>query len=66
MNTIFPGYGCLMILSSIPVYFVFVAWKNKPKLFQKGVGKYKPQTFLRKNSSINRKKLFNWLFRGTI
>ncbi|XP_060824788.1 large neutral amino acids transporter small subunit 1 isoform X4 [Bombus pascuorum] len=31
------GYGCLMILSSIPVYFLFVAWKNKPTLFQKGV-----------------------------
>ncbi|XP_050594238.1 Y+L amino acid transporter 2 isoform X3 [Bombus affinis] len=31
------GYGCLMIFSSIPVYFVFVAWKSKPKLFQKGV-----------------------------
>ncbi|KZC03740.1 Y+L amino acid transporter 2 [Dufourea novaeangliae] len=32
------GYGCLMIFSSVPVYFVFVAWKNKPKFFQKGVG----------------------------
>lgn len=55
-----------MILSSIPVYFVFVAWKSKPKFFQNGVGKYKPQTLLRKNSSINRKKIFNWLFGGTI
>lgn len=27
------GYGCLMILSSIPVYAVFVAWKSKPKWF---------------------------------
>ncbi|XP_076631147.1 Y+L amino acid transporter 2 isoform X1 [Colletes latitarsis] len=32
------GYGCLMILTSVPVYFVFIAWKNKPKCFQKGVG----------------------------
>ncbi|XP_029044454.1 Y+L amino acid transporter 2 isoform X1 [Osmia bicornis bicornis] len=32
------GYGCLMIFSSIPVYFMFIAWKNKPKCFQKGVG----------------------------
>ncbi|XP_011631037.1 large neutral amino acids transporter small subunit 1-like, partial [Pogonomyrmex barbatus] len=32
------GYGCLMILSSIPVYLVFIAWKNKPKFFQEGVG----------------------------
>ncbi|XP_012259907.2 Y+L amino acid transporter 2 [Athalia rosae] len=32
------GYGCLMIFSSVPVYFAFIAWKNKPKFFQKGVG----------------------------
>ncbi|KAF4531111.1 hypothetical protein B566_EDAN011136 [Ephemera danica] len=25
------GYGCLMILTSVPVYLVFIAWKNKPK-----------------------------------
>ncbi|XP_012136348.1 Y+L amino acid transporter 2 isoform X3 [Megachile rotundata] len=31
------GYGCLMIFSSIPVYFIFISWKNKPKFFQKGV-----------------------------
>lgn len=31
------GYGLLMILSSIPVYLVFIAWKNKPKWFQKGM-----------------------------
>ncbi|XP_008215356.1 Y+L amino acid transporter 2 isoform X1 [Nasonia vitripennis] len=31
------GYGCLMILSSVPVYFAFIAWKNKPKFFQKSV-----------------------------
>lgn len=34
-----PGYGCLMILSSVPIYFAFIAWKNKPKFFQQGVGK---------------------------
>lgn len=34
------GYGCLMILSSIPVYFVFVWWKNKPKSFQRAMGEY--------------------------
>lgn len=27
-----------MILTSIPVYYVFIWWKNKPKFFQKGVG----------------------------
>ncbi|XP_047347061.1 large neutral amino acids transporter small subunit 1 isoform X1 [Vespa velutina] len=32
------GYGCLMISSSVPVYFAFIAWKNKPKFFVKGVG----------------------------
>ncbi|XP_051153183.1 Y+L amino acid transporter 2 isoform X2 [Leptopilina boulardi] len=31
------GYGCLMILSSVPVYFLFIAWKKKPKFFQIGV-----------------------------
>ncbi|CAB3367757.1 Hypothetical predicted protein [Cloeon dipterum] len=25
------GYGLLMILTSVPVYLVFIAWKNKPK-----------------------------------
>uniref|UniRef100_A0ABD2XIL5 Uncharacterized protein n=1 Tax=Trichogramma kaykai TaxID=54128 RepID=A0ABD2XIL5_9HYME len=28
------GIGCLMILSAVPVYFVFIAWKNKPKCVQ--------------------------------
>ncbi|KAL7016445.1 hypothetical protein ACKWTF_010030 [Chironomus riparius] len=32
------GYGCLMILTSVPVYFIFIAWKNKPKGFQKAMG----------------------------
>ncbi|XP_011305349.1 large neutral amino acids transporter small subunit 1 isoform X2 [Fopius arisanus] len=32
------GYGCLMIFSAVPVYFAFIAWKNKPKFFVKGVG----------------------------
>ncbi|XP_054730586.1 Y+L amino acid transporter 2 [Anastrepha obliqua] len=32
------GYGILMILSSIPVYLVFIAWKNKPIWFQKTMG----------------------------
>ncbi|KAI4490432.1 hypothetical protein M0804_003376 [Polistes exclamans] len=31
------GYGCLMISSSVPVYFGFIAWKNKPKFFVKAV-----------------------------
>ncbi|XP_059610342.1 large neutral amino acids transporter small subunit 1 isoform X1 [Phlebotomus argentipes] len=29
------GYGVLMISSGIPVYLVFVSWKNKPKWFRK-------------------------------
>jgi len=35
------GYGCLMILTSVPVYLVFIKWKNKPKPFQKLMGKSK-------------------------
>lgn len=34
------GYGLLMILSSIPVYFVLIAWKSKPKGFQQAMGEY--------------------------
>lgn len=33
------GIGILMIMSSIPVYLVFIAWKNKPKWFQKAMSK---------------------------
>lgn len=33
------GYGILMILTSIPVYLIFIAWKNKPKWFQHAMGK---------------------------
>jgi solute carrier family 7 (L-type amino acid transporter), member 8 len=36
------GIGCLMILTSVPVYFIFVAWKSKPKTFQKAMGEYSP------------------------
>lgn len=32
------GYGLLMIFSSVPVYVVFIAWKNKPKWFQQSMG----------------------------
>ncbi|XP_037890793.1 Y+L amino acid transporter 2 isoform X2 [Glossina fuscipes] len=31
------GYGILMILSSIPVYLIFIAWKSKPLWFQKSM-----------------------------
>lgn len=34
------GYGCLMILTSVPVYFIFIAWKNKPKAVQQAMGEY--------------------------
>lgn len=44
-----------MILSSIPVYFIFIAWKNKPKFFQKGVGKYKLNKFIGEKNSITNK-----------
>lgn len=39
------GYGILMILSSIPVYAVCIAWKNKPKWFRHGMCKFIVQKF---------------------
>ncbi|GAB6026414.1 hypothetical protein CHUAL_012615 [Chamberlinius hualienensis] len=33
------GMGLIIVLTSIPVYFVFIYWKNKPVIFVKGVGK---------------------------
>ncbi|XP_066993972.1 Y+L amino acid transporter 2 [Anabrus simplex] len=32
------GYGCLMILTAVPVYLVFIYWKNKPKKVQHAIG----------------------------
>ena len=29
-----------MIFTSVPVYFVFISWKSKPKCFQRAVGKH--------------------------
>ncbi|CAH0555308.1 unnamed protein product [Brassicogethes aeneus] len=40
------GFGFLMILSSIPVYFAFIHWKNKPQWFVKGLNDV--TTFLQK------------------
>lgn len=34
------GYGCLMILTSVPVYIIFIAWRSKPKWFQQSMGNY--------------------------
>jgi L-type amino acid transporter 8 len=34
------GFGCLIIATGIPVYFIFVAWKNKPKVFLNGMLKF--------------------------
>ncbi|CAG2163374.1 unnamed protein product [Oppiella nova] len=28
------GFGCLIILTGVPVYFLFIAWKRKPKVIQ--------------------------------
>lgn len=30
------GFGLLMILSSVPVYYIFILWKDKPMWFLKG------------------------------
>lgn len=32
------GYGLLMMLTSVPVYVLCIAWKNKPKWFRRGMG----------------------------
>uniref|UniRef100_A0A7G3A9N9 Putative amino acid transporter n=2 Tax=Lutzomyia longipalpis TaxID=7200 RepID=A0A7G3A9N9_LUTLO len=32
------GYGVLMISSGVPVYLIFISWKNKPKWFRKLMG----------------------------
>ncbi|KAI1288020.1 Y+L amino acid transporter 2 [Halotydeus destructor] len=32
------GMGCLIIASGVPVYLVFIGWKNKPIWFQKTIG----------------------------
>ncbi|XP_058467245.1 Y+L amino acid transporter 2 isoform X3 [Malaya genurostris] len=32
------GYGLLMILSSIPVYLIFISWRSKPKWFNHSMG----------------------------
>lgn len=50
------GYGILMILSSVPVYLVFISWKSKPKCFQKAVGEW--------NFLLRRKKTCStWILR---
>ena len=33
------GIGIAIILTGVPVYFIFVAWKNKPRFIQKMSGK---------------------------
>lgn len=33
------GMGALMILTGVPVYVIFIAWKNKPAPLQKCIGK---------------------------
>ena len=34
------GMGLIMVLSGIPVYYIGVVWTDKPKGFQRKVGKY--------------------------
>ena len=43
-----------MIFSSVPVYFVFISWKNKPKFFQKAVGKYLQLAIIFTDGKMNR------------
>ena len=32
------GIGTVIILTGVPVYFIFVYWKNKPAFFKKMLG----------------------------
>lgn len=32
------GYGCLMIATAVPVYFLFIYWRRKPEVIQKAIG----------------------------
>lgn len=34
------GMGLIIIASGVPVYFIFIGWKNKPMWFQRGSSKY--------------------------
>lgn len=34
------GFGCLIILTGVPVYLLFIGWKNKPKPIQNSIGNY--------------------------
>lgn len=54
------GYGLLMILTSIPVYFVMIAWKSKPKAFQRAMGEYSRCAFSRLTltQSINSRSFY--------
>lgn len=33
------GMGCVIILTAVPVYFVFIYWKNKPTCIKKGLSR---------------------------
>jgi hypothetical protein len=55
------GYGCLMILTSVPVYFMFIAWRNKPKKFQQAMGEYDDvmmSTLCHNHHRLHRKEIF--------
>ena len=48
------GIGIAIILTGVPVYFVFVYWKNKPKFILQLSGKTK--------MNERRKQVFAWGF----
>ena len=39
MSVLVAGIGIAIILTGVPVYFIFVYWKNKPRFIQKASGK---------------------------
>ena len=48
------GIGCLMMFSGVPVYLIFVYWKNKPAFVQKALGKI----FVQNTTNLTRMTMF--------
>ena len=48
------GIGCLMMFSGVPVYLIFVYWKNKPAFVQKALG----NIFVQNTTNLIRMTMF--------
>lgn len=58
--TPYTGYGALIIFTGVPVYLVFIYWKNKPPCIRKALCKYLAVLYLIIKPTIY---LFSWNFR---